>query len=192
MAGFEGAIFLRVALNLAARIKHCMVTDGNQGPLRQIAPVVEDPSTDPDTQQTPDHILEGGSVEDIEIRVGRHLPQSLVPPEVRLVVRAQPRFQPTECREAALDQNVVRRAEQDAEGEKRADHGVIQHLVEVGGGHPEESDQEQVQPADEQEDAHGPQVVSVLFGNLAPQVLAGLLLVELVVPLDRSGYFEGR
>ena len=44
VAGLEGAVLLRVALNLAARIQHGMVADGDQGPLRQIAPVVEDPA----------------------------------------------------------------------------------------------------------------------------------------------------
>jgi len=191
-AGLERAVLLRVALNLAARIQHGMVSDRDQSPLRQITAIVEDPASEPDTQQAPDQILERGAVEDLKIRVGRHLPEAFVPPEVRVVIRTQTRLQPPECREAPLDQDIISRAEHDAEGEERADHGMVQHIVEIGRGHAEQGDQEKVQPPNEQENTHGSEVVPLLRGQAAAQFLAGPEVIELAVTLDRPRDLEGR
>jgi hypothetical protein len=65
--GLERAVLLRVALDFAPRIERAVVPDGDKRSLREDATVVEDPAPDPDTQHPPDHILERGAVEDLEV-----------------------------------------------------------------------------------------------------------------------------
>src|SRR3954468_3806502 len=88
VVGLEGAVLQRMALDLAVQVECGVVPDDGQRPLGEVAAVVEDPAADPNPQQPPDQGLEGGTVEDIQVRV-RHLPEALVPPVVRVVDGAE-------------------------------------------------------------------------------------------------------
>src|SRR6266702_7722234 len=94
--GFERAVFLRVALDLGSRIERAVVADRDQGPLGQVAAVVEDPLADLDPQPAPDQALERGAVEQVQVRLAGYLPEAFVPPGVRVVDRAVLRLQPAE------------------------------------------------------------------------------------------------
>src|SRR3712207_7449208 len=53
VVGLEAAVLLRVGLDVAPGVEGAAVADGNQRPLRDDGPVVEDPAADPDAQQPP-------------------------------------------------------------------------------------------------------------------------------------------
>jgi hypothetical protein len=59
--GFESAVLLRVALDLAPLIEDAVVADGGESPLRDVDAVVENPPANPHTRQPPDHVLERGA-----------------------------------------------------------------------------------------------------------------------------------
>src|SRR5260221_12244238 len=63
-AGLVGAVFLRVALDLAPLIEHTFVTDGGERRLGDVHAVVERPRADANTDEPPDHVLERRDVED--------------------------------------------------------------------------------------------------------------------------------
>src|SRR5580698_1027757 len=100
--GLEGAVLLRVALDLAARVEHDVIADGGQRPLGQVAAVVEDPLADLDPEAPPDQVLERGAVEHLQVRLAGYLPQPFVPPEVGVVDRAVLRLKAAEPSHAAL------------------------------------------------------------------------------------------
>src|SRR5207245_1380456 len=95
--GFERAVLLRVALDFAEYIEHTVVPEGGESPLRDVDAVVEDPPADPNTHQPPDHVLERGAVEGVDVLQCRHLPQALVQPEVRVVDGADGGLQRGSC-----------------------------------------------------------------------------------------------
>ena len=80
----EGAVLQRVTLDLAPRIERAIVPDTGERPLRQVYAVIEGPLANSHAQQTPDHVLERGTIEHVEVRI-RHLPEALVPPIVSVV-----------------------------------------------------------------------------------------------------------
>src|SRR3712207_7358518 len=51
VVGLEAAVLLRVGLDVAPGVEGAAVADGDQRPLRDDGPVVEDPAADPDAQQ---------------------------------------------------------------------------------------------------------------------------------------------
>src|SRR5258708_38401104 len=83
--GFERAVLLRVALDLAACIEHAVIADRGESPLADVHDVVENPPADPNTHQPPDHVFERRAVEGAEILQSRHLPEALVQPDLRVV-----------------------------------------------------------------------------------------------------------
>src|ERR1700733_757473 len=83
--GLERAILLRMALDHGSDVERDVVADAGQAPLREMAAIVEDLLAHLGTEPAPDQALERGAVEHMYVPVGRHLPQALVPPEIRVV-----------------------------------------------------------------------------------------------------------
>src|SRR5207249_8528127 len=75
--GFESAVLLRVALDLAPIIEDTVIPDGGESRLGDVDAVVEHPPTDPNTHQPPDHVLERRAVENVEVVNRMHLPKAL-------------------------------------------------------------------------------------------------------------------
>src|SRR5205814_8573610 len=107
---FERAVLQRVALDSARLIEDAVVTDRGESPVRDVESIIENPLADPDAHQPPDHGLEWRAVERVEIHGGRHLPEALVQPEVRVVDGADRRPQRAEPGDAAVHQRVVQPA----------------------------------------------------------------------------------
>src|SRR2546423_15492035 len=116
--GFERAVLLRVALDFAEYIEHTVVSDGGESPLRDVDAVVEDPPADPNTHQPPDHVLEGGAVENVEIVNRMHFPKALNLPESGVVDGANGRRRRAERLDATLHQREVDRGDHNAEREE--------------------------------------------------------------------------
>jgi hypothetical protein len=119
-----------------------------------------------------------------------HLPQALVPPEVRVVDRAVPGLEPAEPLERAFQQDEVDRGNQDADREQARHFQLRKPAVRVEGSQGEHGDQEQMQPPAGQEDGHGPEVVPVLRAQPGPQLVAGPQIVERQVALYRPRDLE--
>src|SRR5438552_2051960 len=82
---FEGAVLLRVALDLATVVEDGLVPDSGERRLGDVGAVVEDSLPEPSTHQPPEHVLERGAIERVQIVNRMHLPQALHRPEVRVV-----------------------------------------------------------------------------------------------------------
>src|SRR5437899_10108963 len=173
-----------MALDLAPLIEDAVVPDGGESPLRDLDAVVENPPTDPNTHQPPDHVLERGTVEGVEILQCRHLPEALVQPVVRVVDRANCGLQRAKSREAALHQRVVQRADQKAEREECSHRHICVRAVKIEGGQVEYRDQEDAQPPGEQENTDGPNVVPVLRGKPAAELVPRPEMIESAVTFN--------
>src|SRR5262245_9584205 len=60
---FECAVFLRMALDLAPRIEHGLVSDRGERWLGDVRAVVEDSTTDPSAHEPPEHVFEWRAIE---------------------------------------------------------------------------------------------------------------------------------
>src|SRR6266850_1826141 len=190
--GFERAVLLRVALDFAEYIEHTVVPDGGESPLRDVDAVVEDPPADPNTHQPPDHVLERGAVEGVDVFQCRHLPQAFVQPEVRVVDGADCGLQRAKSRDATLHQRVVQRADQKAEREECSHRHICKRAVKLEGSQVEQRDQKDAQPAGEEENADSPNVVAVLRRKAAAELVPRPEMVESAVTLNRSRNLEAR
>src|SRR6266478_3497076 len=190
--GFESAVLQRMALDLAPLIEDAVVPDGGESPLRDLDAVVENALADPNTHQPPDHVFERGAVEGVEILQCRHLPKALVQPVVRVVDRANCGLQRAKSREAALHQRVVQRADQKAERKKCSHSHICKRAVKIEGGEVEYRDQEDAQRPGEEENTDGPNVVPVLCGKAAAELVARPEMVETAVTVNRSRNLEAR
>jgi hypothetical protein len=119
-----------MTLDRAPRAECAVVTDGDQRLLHDGAAVVEDPVTDPDAQQPPDHILERCAVEKPD-RARVQFPETFVPPEVWVIDRAEPWAQGTEGRTGPFEEHEVSDAERDHDDDGRRDRRCTDPVVQV-------------------------------------------------------------
>src|ERR1700754_1018943 len=84
-----------------------VAADGDEGAFGHRGTVVEDHAADPDAEHAPEQVLEGGAVEDLDVVQGGHLAAAFVPPEGRVVDRAESRLQLAEAQDEPLDQHPV-------------------------------------------------------------------------------------
>src|SRR5438105_6631231 len=183
--GFERAVPLRVALDFAEYIEHTVVSDGGESPLPDVDAVVEAPPADPNTHQPPDHDLERGAVEGVDVLQCRHLPQALVQPEVRVVDGADGGLQRAKSRDAALHQRVVQRADQKAEREECSHRHICKHAIKLEGSQVEQRDPKDAQPAGEEENTDRPNVMPVLRVKAAAELIPRTEMIEFDVPWNR-------
>src|SRR5690606_37780747 len=109
----EGAVLQRVALDHRPLVERAVVADGDQRLFGNLAPVVEDPTADANAEQPPDQVPERRAGEE---RGGEELPETFVPPEVRLVDRAELRGKAAPVRGESLNEDCV--ADPDHEDEQ--------------------------------------------------------------------------
>src|SRR2546422_11206544 len=181
-----------MALDLAPLIEDRVVPDGGESPLRDLDAVVENALADPNTHQPPDHVFERGAVEGVEILQCRHLPKALVQPVVPIVDRANCGLQRAKSRDAALYQRVVQRADQKAEREECSHRHICKRAVKLEGSQVEQRDQKDAQPAGEEENSNRPNVVAVLRGKAAAELVPRPEMVESAVTLNRSRNLKAR
>src|SRR5438093_3629959 len=192
-AGLVRAVFLRVALDLAALIEHTLVPHGGQRRLGDVDAVVEHPPAHANADEPPEHALEGRAVEDVEEVDRMQFPQALDPPEAGIVDGADGGRRRADRFEKTLDQRVVDRRGDSAEREQQRHDRVSKDAVEqFQRGHVDDRDQEDAQPPREQEDADGSKVEPVLCGQAAAQRLPRAQMVESAVALDRPRDLERR
>src|SRR5438093_2558336 len=171
-AGFVRAVFLRVALDLAALIEHTLVPHGGQRRLGDVDAVVEHPPAHANADEPPEHALEGRAVEDVEEVDRMQFPNALDPPEAGVVDGADGGRRRADRCEQTLDRRVVDRGSDGAEREQRSHNRVSKDAVEeFDRGQVDDRHQEHAQPAREQEDADGSKVEPVLRGQAAAQRL---------------------
>src|SRR6266568_895117 len=129
-AGLVRAVLLRVALDLAALIEHTFVPDDGDRRLGDVHAVVERPRADANTDEAPDHVLEGRAIEDVEEVERMQLPDALDPPEIGVIDGADGRRRRADRFEATLDQGVIDRGNDGAEREQRRHDRVDIDAVE--------------------------------------------------------------
>src|SRR5262245_1609099 len=103
-AGLVRAVLLRIALDAAPLIEHAIVPDNGKARLRDVDAVVEHPLAELNTNQPPEHALEGRAVEDVKEADRMQLPNALDPPEAWVVDGADRRWRRAQRFEATLDQ----------------------------------------------------------------------------------------
>src|SRR5438093_9196984 len=74
---FERAVLLRVALDLAPVIEDRLIPDGGENRLGDVRAVVEDPPSDPNTHQAPEHVFEWRAIESVQVVNRMQLPNPL-------------------------------------------------------------------------------------------------------------------
>jgi hypothetical protein len=189
VVGLEDPLLHRVALDRSARVEGAVGAEGDEGPLRDVAAVVEQPRPDAHAEEPPHQALHRGAVEDRERR-HEQLPDALVPPEVGVVERAVPRSQPPEPGSRPLGQAEVRQAEQQDQDRGRHHRRGAEPVEEVRGDQPEQREAEEVAPANQQEQPDGAPVVAVLGGQPGAQLVAGPEQVLVGVCADRTRDLE--
>ncbi len=174
----ERAVLHRVALDRAERVERAVVPDPDQALLRDGAAVIEDPATDTDSQEPPDHVLEGRAVEHVEVACVAELPVPLVAPERSVVDRAEHRLQRPEGQRGALHQHHVADRHHRHEHEHTRQPQRSERLVAGGADRgEEEQDEHQAPPCQyEGSDRHG--VVPVLGGEPGTQLVGASDVVE--------------
>src|SRR3984957_6556313 len=101
-----------MALDDAPGGERAVAAQADHAPLDDRAAVVEDPAAGPDAKQPPDEALERRAVEHRDVGDRRDLPEPLVPPESRLVDRAELRLQAAEPSDRTVDKHEVNDGEE--------------------------------------------------------------------------------
>src|SRR5947208_1772055 len=175
---------------MAPVVERAVVPDGGERSLGYVGAVVKDPPADPNSHQTPEEGLVRGAVEGVEVVHGGHLPQALVHPEPRVVDGAVDGPERTESDQAALQQNEIQRADQEARRQEPDRGQMSRHVVKREGGKVQQGDDEDAEPPREEEDPHGADIVPVLGRKAAGELLPDPKMIESGVPVDGSWNLE--
>src|SRR5262249_39783473 len=190
--GLEGAVFLRVALDLAPQIEDTLIPDGSESRVGDVDAVVEHPLADLNTHESPEQVLERRPVEKVEIIDRIYLPNALDLPEAGVVHGADVRRRRAQRFDGTHHQRVVDRRDHDAEREERRHQRVRKHIEELEGHQVDDRDQEDADPSCEEEDSDGSKVEAILCAEAAAERVPRPEMVESAVALDRSRNLEGR
>ena len=89
MIGFERPILKRVALEYHHLVYRAVVTDGNQGPLRNPNAIVKQLFPDLDTVESPDKALERHPREQVQVRILSKFPVTFMLPIIIIIDGAE-------------------------------------------------------------------------------------------------------
>src|SRR5438874_5361069 len=187
---FERAVLLRMALYLAPVVEDRLVSDRGERRVGDVGAVVEDPPTDSHADQPPEHVLERRAIERVEIVNRIQLPEALGQPEIAVVDGADRRLQRAQRFDATVHQGEVDRGDHDAEREAHRAHYMGKRIVQLEGGEVERREHEDADPACEEEETDGPQVIPILYRKAAAQRLPRPEMVELRVTLNGARNLE--
>src|SRR5947208_1763114 len=189
---FERAVLLRMALYLAPVVEDRLVADGGERRVGDVGAVVEDPPTDSNAHQPPEHVLERRAIERVEIMNRMQLPEALGQPEIGVVDGADRRLQRPQRFDATVHQGEVDGGDHDAEREAHRANHMGKGIVQLEGGEVQRREQEDADPPCDEEETDGPQVIPILCRKAAAQPLPRPEMVELRVTLNGARNLETR